>query len=198
VKYVKEFKKHFSEFPVFSASDVALFLKSMGASDAYARLFVHNARYNGTINKVSKGHYSLHDDVMVAGFAFYPFYYGLGEALSIHKIWDQAANPTIITTRKVRNGIRQIFGRNVIVRRISRVMFFGYEIMYYSGFNVPVSDLEKTLIDIVYFNFDVDGETLKTLLRKIDVVKFRRYLARAKRHMNAGMLADPIVTASYH
>ncbi len=42
--------------------------------------------------------------------------------------------------------------RNYVARRISREMFFGYTYIKYYDFYIPVSDIEKTLIDFIYYN----------------------------------------------
>ncbi|EQD66731.1 transcriptional regulator, partial [mine drainage metagenome] len=81
--------------------------------------------------------------------AFLPFYYGLEDALSLRGFWEQETNPVIITPRKVRNGVRQFDSRNYVVRRIDRKMFFGYTFVNYEEFYIPVSDTEKTLIDLI-------------------------------------------------
>ncbi len=55
---------------------------------------------------------------------------------------------------------------------------FGFENVKYGDFFVPVSDLEKTFIDMVYFNEIPDGKTLKKLKRKIDLKKLMGYLKK--------------------
>ena len=37
-------------------------------------------------------------------------------------------------------------------------MFFGYTLLQYEQFYVPFSDIEKTLIDLVYFGIKVPDE----------------------------------------
>lgn len=188
MKYTDDFKLYFSDFTVFSIRDARQFLLSRGASRGYASLFMHNMLSRGVAYRMARGYYSTHEDVRAAGFAFAPFYYGLMDALTIHKVGTQVANPTIITMRKARIGVRQVLGRNMVVRRISRPMFFGYDVIYYSGFNVPVSDLEKTVIDALYFGLRLDRETFEEAFKRSDKEKLARYFKRAAPHLRISAL----------
>jgi len=167
--YTRELKARLGGQPSFTIADAGrLFPK---ASRAYVALLLHNLCKRGDIFRISRGVYSFHDDTTAAGFAYSPFYYGLQNALSIHGLWEQETNPVILTPRHVRTGRRVFCGANYIVRRIGRPLFFGYEMVQYSGFWVPVSDVEKTLIDMVYFRQPVSDELLVEFRRKIDKKK---------------------------
>ncbi|RLG69944.1 MAG: hypothetical protein DRO04_02610, partial [Candidatus Iainarchaeum archaeon] len=103
---------------------------------------------------------------------------GLYEALSLRNLFEQETNPIIITPRKVRTGLRKFLGRNYIVKRIRRKMFFGFETMQYYDFNIYVSDLEKTFIDFIYFKEPLEENILRTLVRKLNKRKLYNYLKR--------------------
>jgi len=62
-------------------------------------------------------------------------------------------------------------------------MFFGFDFVSYSGMFVPVSDIEKTLIDLVYFREPLSKEVLKELNKRIDQKKLKKYLSRAPRYV---------------
>ena len=51
-------------------------------------------------------------------------------------------------------------------------------IEYKDGIYVPISDIEKTLIDSVYFNAGFSSEIYRNLARKIDRKKLQGYLKR--------------------
>ncbi len=121
------------------------------AKRGYLDLLVHQLVKGKRLFRIRNGVYSFSDDTQLAGFAFQPFYYGLQDALSLHGLWEQETNPVVITTRKVRNGIRKFGDSNYVVRRISKRLFFGFESLKYGEYWVPVSTIEKTLIDLVYF-----------------------------------------------
>ena len=117
---------------------------------------------------------------MVSGFAFSPFYYGLQEALSLRNIWEQETNPVIITTRKARTGLREIMGANVVVKRIPKSLFFGFETLKYYDLYIPVSTPEKILIDFIYFKEPLTKETMKELKKHINKKTLDSYLKKEK------------------
>ncbi|MCX6799515.1 MAG: hypothetical protein NTW59_05480 [Candidatus Diapherotrites archaeon] len=128
--------------------------------------------------RVARGFYSFQTDPALAGFAFSPFYYGLQEALSLRNLWEQETNPVIITPKKVRPGLRSSMGANIVVRRISRKMFFGFGMVKYYDFWLPVSDPEKTLIDFAYFRERLPEEALREIKKSLDKKKLRGYLKK--------------------
>ena len=98
--------------------------------------------------------------------------------MSIHNLWEQETIPVIITANKVRQGIRKILGVNVLIRRIDKRYFFGFEYLKYGNFYLPVSDMEKTFIDLVYFKENLEKEALKNIKKGIDDEKMRIYLKK--------------------
>jgi predicted transcriptional regulator of viral defense system len=178
VKYVEKFLEYFAGFPAFTSNDVKLFLDKNGAGEGYYRIFMHNLVASGRAFQIKKGHYTLHDDLMAAGFAFSPFYYGMETALTHYDLWDYMTPVSIITAKHVRSGMRTVFGRNVSVRRISEKMLFGYSMVKYEDlFYVPMADIEKTLIDSVYFRAAFNEDVYKRIFEKADLKKVDKYLA---------------------
>jgi predicted transcriptional regulator of viral defense system len=178
MKYQKIFKERFREYPTFTIKDASVLLESLGSTKAYVNTLIHNLIKSGEIKKITKGSYTFHDDVVVIGFGFSPFYYGLQDALSWHNIWEQEVNPVIITPRKVRSGVRAFLGRNYLIRRIERRMFFGFDSMRRDPFWIPVSNPEKTLIDFIYFKEDIPRAALDELLSIIRKDVLEEYLKR--------------------
>ena len=178
MKYVNLVREHFGNHPLFSFRDLGIFLSKQGISKNYAFLLVHNLLKKGEIHRLTKGFYTFQNDVSVAGFAFSPFYYGLQNALSLRNLWEQETNPVILTPRKVRTGLRQVMDSNVLVRRIQRKMFFGFDLVKYYDFWLPVSDAEKTLIDFVYFKEPLPEDALSELKKKIRQKTLKSYLKK--------------------
>ncbi|MEM0360385.1 MAG: type IV toxin-antitoxin system AbiEi family antitoxin domain-containing protein [Candidatus Diapherotrites archaeon] len=168
MKYALTVREHFSKQAVFSVRDISIFFSTRGISKGYARLFLHNLLKKGEIVRISRGVYSFERDSLLWGFAFSPFYYGLQQALSLQNLWEQESIPVIITPRKIRTGLREIGSERILVRRIDRKLFFGFEMLPYYGRFVPVSCLEKTLLDFFYFREPLPKNTLKGLLQKAD------------------------------
>ncbi len=178
MKYVKSAREHFFGQHVFSVRDLSIFLAEKGISRPYARLLLHNLLKKGEIVRVSRGIYSFKKDPAHWGFAFSPFYYGLQESLSLRNLWEQETIPVIITPLKVRPGVREVSGSNILVRRIKRKMFFGFEMMEHYDSFIPVSDTEKTLLDFQYFREPLPENALKELLRKAEGKKLESYLKK--------------------
>ena len=138
--------------------------------------------------RIAKGSYSLYKDIEVVGFPFYPFYYGLGFALTYHGLWKQQSNLHVITTRKVRTGTRTVFGLNFHVSKISKDMFFGYVYVKGQNFYYPVSDVEKTFIDVLYYGLNLEDYVYANMLKKLDDKKMKKYLKWCNEKVNVGYL----------
>ena len=179
MKYASGIRSRFRDAPAFTVRDLKVFLEGKKIGEAYLHLLVHNMLASGELKRITRGVYTFRDDVQVAGFGFTPFYYGLQDALSLHGFWEQEANPVIITPRRVRQGVREFNGRNFVLRRIERKMFFGFSMQRSSGLWIPVSDPEKTLIDFAYYREPLGKDALAALSEKIDRKRLAAYLARS-------------------
>jgi len=87
----------------------------------------------------------------------------------------------------VRNGIRQFDSRNYLVRRINRNIFFGYKLLKYEQFYIPVSNIEKTLIDLVYFGIRVPDEVISFMIGKFNRKTFNSYLTELPEYLSTSM-----------
>jgi len=176
--YGNRLREHYKNEYTFSKKDVKRFFYKDKISDEYLDLLLHNFVKKGELTRITTGKYTFKDDIMVSGFSFSPFYYGLQEALSLRNLHEQETNPVIITLKKIKPGIRVISGNNVVLRRISRKHFFGFDFIKYYDMEIPVSDPEKTLIDFVYYNEPLSKETKGDLLKLINKQKLNDYLTR--------------------
>ncbi len=177
MKYVEKFIEHFSKTPVFSAKDADRFLIYNGAGSTYTKRFIYIMIKEGRIFRIAKGMYTVYDNAEVIGFAFSPFYYGLLYSLSYYDIWEERANTEIVTTRIVRSGEKKSLDTNISVFRIPRRFFFGYSMVKGDLFYYPISDLEKTFIDIIYFRINIRQETMKKLVSKLNKKKLYKYVS---------------------
>jgi predicted transcriptional regulator of viral defense system len=178
MKYMVEFLGHFSGVPAFTAGDARLFLSGLGASDGYASLLLTNLVRKGELRRIKRGVYTFGQDPMLAGFAFSPSYHGLQDALSLLELWDQETNAVIVTPLRVRTGMKEMLGGKVMIRRIDRRLFFGFDSLRYFDYWLQVSDVEKTLIDFVYFREPLQDAVLAGMREKIDKKKLDAYLKR--------------------
>lgn len=176
MKYTKQFLKYFEKFPAFTVKDVKLFLLKNMAEKSYYKIFLHNMIRSKRVFTIERGHYTLHDDPMIAGFAFSPFYYGMETSLTHYKLWDYMTPISIITTNRVRKGSIELFGRNASIRKVQRDKFFGYSMVQYKDTYIPIADVEKTLIDSVYFHSRFSKQVYVKMAKKISKRKLNNYL----------------------
>lgn len=178
VKHLPGVEALFGKSPVVSFDSVKKIVQGRKNKKQYARHLIRNLLLKGKIKKLTKGWYTRGNDSSHAVFCFQPAYFGLQDALSFQGIWEQETIPIIITTKRIKQGIRKIMGSNVLIRRIKKEYFFGFESHEQNGMYLPYSDVEKTLIDMLYFRENLSKEALKRILKKMDTKKFGDYLKR--------------------
>lgn len=185
MKYIAYVREHFSDqkYPIFTLRELRIILKSKGASKTYTKRLVNLLIKKWQLTRITTGIYTFHKDITTVGFAFRPFYYGLQNALTIKKFWEQGVNPIILTTKNVRSGKRIFNGANYIVLRLKKEHFFGYELINYYGLWIPVSDTEKTLIDFIYFKRYLPQDVLIKIKKNINVKKINAYLKHYPAHV---------------
>jgi predicted transcriptional regulator of viral defense system len=176
MKSMREFRLHFTKKPAFTAREAELFLENRKSSPGYYKLVIHNLLSRREVYRITRGVYTFQEDAQMSGFGFSPFYYGLEDALSLRNVWEQETNPVVITPRKVRVGIRQFEGRNFVVRRIDRQMFFGYTYVAYGDFQIPVSTVEKAFIDFIYYRIELPRELMFAILSRSSRRTINEYL----------------------
>ncbi len=176
--HLDKIERLFEKSPVVDFRSIERIVRVGKSKSNYAKLMVSNLLKNDKIHKVGKGYYSKYPESSLAVFVFKPAYLGLQSALSHFGLWEQETIPVIITSRKVRRGIREILGTNVLVRNINQKYFFGVELVKEGNFYLPYADLEKTFIDLIVFNENIDGSVLKVLRKKINRKKLDNYLQR--------------------
>lgn len=175
-KYQKDVESLFKRSAVVNASSVSRILRSRKKVKQYQKQLIRNLLLKGKIKKLSKGFYTIHNEPSLAVFCFKPAYLGLQDALSFHELWEQETIPIIITSRKVRQGIRKVLGVNILVRRVDKKYMFGFDYCKEGEFYLPYSGIEKTFIDMIYFNENFSEEAIKSILRKLDRKKLGLYL----------------------
>lgn len=165
---------------LFDKSPVVDFksIKRVIGKEDYAKLLISNLIKKGKIKKIAKGVYTKHSESSLVVFGFSPAYLGLQSALSFHSLWEQETIPVILTTKKVRRGIRKVMGANILIRNINKKYFFGFKLVKEGKFYLPYSDLEKTFIDMVVFNQHLDKKVLKEIKKKLDGKKLKEYLKK--------------------
>ena len=175
--HLEKIEELFEKSPIVDFKSVERVIGGV-KNNNYAKLLIHNLIKKGKIKKVGKGVYTKYDDISLAVFSFKPAYIGLQSALSYYRVWEQETILVIITTRKVRRGVRNLMGGNILLRNVDKKYFFGLEYVEEGNFYFPYSDLEKTFIDMVVFNQKIDKEVLKKIKKRINKPKLLNYLKR--------------------
>ncbi|MGA3020860.1 MAG: hypothetical protein ABSD68_02845 [Candidatus Micrarchaeales archaeon] len=191
-KYVKIIRERFNslDYPVFTLSDMRVVLGKEGITQRYLKELVSRLIRAKEIHRINKGTYTFYDDTAVVGFAYRPFYYGLEDALSYRNFWTQATNPIVITPNRVREGQRKFGNANYLVRRIKPKLFFGFSFVNHYGFWLPVSDPEKTLIDLVYYRHGVRADAIESLTKAIDRKRLEEYMKKYSKRLRKNVYAQ--------
>ena len=175
IKYIQDIRNFFKKNIIVDINSLKKFILNKKGNEKYIHLLINHMVKRGEIIRITKGFYSIYDDPIFAVFCFKPAYIGLQSALSFHNIWEQETIPLIITIKKVRQGIRTINKNNIMLRRINKKYFFGIEYINENNY-IPISDIEKTFIDMIYFNQKLDKETLNNFKKVINKEKLKKYM----------------------
>ena len=178
IKYKEEIEELFKKSPVVEYGSIERIIKNKKNVKQYAKQLIRNLILKQKIKKLTKGRYTSYDDISLIVYCFKPAYLGLQDALSFHNLWEQETIPIILTSRKVVPGIRKVMNGNVLVRRLQRKYFFGFEYFQQGNLYFPYSDLEKTFIDMVYFKEKINEETFKNIIERINIKKLNFYLKK--------------------
>lgn len=187
IKYIHEIREFFKKSPVVGINSLKKFITKKRNVD-YVYLIVSNLIKKKEIKRITRGYYTTHEDPSLIVFCFKPSYLGLQDALSIRNLWEQETNPVVITVKKVRQGIRKLFGNNVWLRRIDKKYFFGFDYIKQGDFYYPVSDIEKTFIDMIYFRQVIDKDLLKNFKKRMDIKKLKKYAKRYPKRISYRIL----------
>lgn len=170
----------FADYPTFTYRDVCTYLGTGSKRSNLSRILSY-LKSRGKIFALKNGVYTARKNDVIVGFGFSPFYYGLLYALTIRELWTQNAEPEIITLKRVRRSKVTLFGKDQHMASLHHCKpkhFFGFDIVKYGGINVPVSDPEKTLIDIFYYKVRLPIQSYALLLEAVKVRKIRAYLKK--------------------
>lgn len=176
-KYLKEIELLFKKSPIVKYSSINRIIKNKNNVKQYDKRFINYLLKKNKIKRITKGYYTIFDDSSLAVLCFQPSYLGLQDALSLNNLWEQETIPVIITIKKIRPGIREILGNNVLIRRIKKKYFFGIQYIQQDNIAFPYSDIEKTFIDMVYFKEKMDKDVINNFKEKINNKKLNKYLS---------------------
>ena len=148
--------------------------------DGYARLLLYNLRRQNRVLRLMRGWYSFKKSPYLLWIPLRG-YVGLGHAATFWGLWDQACIITILTPRHVREGDRWVGEERVLVKRIPPSLLFGLTTVYIDDVPVRISDPEKTLVDLVFFNYPCLDEILSRAEEVIDRTRLQQHLAELQK-----------------
>ncbi len=180
VKY-KEFVEKLSEASIFTFKNVE---SVVGRN--YAKVLIHKLKKDGKIVELVKGVYTFKKSPYMIVKAIPKSYIGLGSAAFLHGAWGQVTRITVLSpyvSDRVKGGEREISGERVLLKKISEKMYFGIELIFLEEIEewIRVSDPEKTMIDLIYFNYPFKDEILPNLSGMVDAKRLSRYLSLIRR-----------------
>ena len=187
-KYQKQIEDLLKKSPVISYNSIERVVNNKKKASQYSKQLVRNLILNGKLKKLAKGFYTIHDDPSLVVFCLNPSYLGLQDSLSQNSLWEQETIPVVITSRKIRQGLRKINGSNVLIRTIKKEYVFGIDYKKSGSFYLPYSDVEKTLIDMVYFRQKMSKEVLSSIKKIINKKKLSLYLKKYPKKMRLRIL----------
>ena len=167
-----------------SAFSFRVIEKNVGKN--YAKTLLHSLRKKGEIIELMKGWYSFKKSPYLITIPLAESYIGLGSAAFLHGAWNTITSIDVLTTyapRNIRVGERTIADQKLMVRKVSEKMYFGYELKHVDEIKeqIRVSDPEKTLIDLIYFNYALKDEIIPNLIEICNRKKIRKYLKIIKK-----------------
>ncbi len=177
-KYLNQISSLFEKSPIVNYSSIEKIINDKKKVKQYTKQVIRNLIIKRKIFRLTKGYYTSINDASLFVLCFKETYLGLQDALSFHDIWEQETIPVIITSKKIRQGLRKVLGTNVLIRRISRKYLFGFDHYNQDKFYLPYSDVEKTFIDMIYFNEKLSEEALKNMKKRLNIKKLNFYLKK--------------------
>ena len=172
-KHIYRVREYLGRTPVASVRSISALVPNRN----YAHVIMNHLLKRGEVRRITRGYYTVHEEPSLLVYCLKPAYLGLQDAMSLHNLWEQETNPIIVTARKVRPGVREVLGQNVWVRRTSPKYLFGYDHMTSGNLTLPVSDVEKTLIDMIHFG-EMRKDIARSFKERIDHEKLEKYLRK--------------------
>jgi predicted transcriptional regulator of viral defense system len=172
IKYSEKMKRILMK-PVFTEED----MRAEGIGKNYSKKLLFTLAKSRKIKRIERGKYSCLDDpVAVAAHITNPCYLSLWTAMSIRNLTDQIpfAVEVVTSRRRFKNNIN-FEGTPIIFYTAEPKMMFGYENMIWKeNIRIAVANVEKIIIDAVYFNNMPEEETAK-LIKSADLRLLEKY-----------------------
>jgi predicted transcriptional regulator of viral defense system len=192
MQLAERIEERFRSFNTFTSRDVRMLFSGdkKHVSDKTLQVTLSRMKSEGRIYTITKGVFSLKINDELVGFAFSPFYYGGLSAMMMRELTDKQVRLEIMTTKNVKNSILPVYDgkSNVFLHHIPKRYYFGFEDLRYGDMTVPVSNPEKTLIDLFYYKTKIGILDYGGLLKAINKSKLNGYLEAYDNHTRTAVL----------
>ncbi len=200
MKY-QELQQKLRDFSIFSLSDIRKL------EPEFYRPRLSEWQQKGYIKKLRRGYYMFSDIsvseetlFVIANHLYEPSYVSLEMALSRYELIPESVyGVTSITSKKTIDFKTPI--ATFLYRSIKPALLFGYKLEGTKRQRYKIADIEKAVLDYLYFNKhlskneDFEGVRFngEEFLKKVDMQKFDRYL-KAFKNKNLTKRADTLIT----
>jgi len=158
-----ELMEKLKRLPVFTLNDLA---KLTGHKPATVRILASRLSKRNLIKRIEKGKYTILDEpLVITAYMTRPSYIGLYSALRFHNMTTQAVSNIDVMIPKSRKEAN-VLGKRVMFTKTRQ--FWGFEKYKFGGYDVPVSDPEKTIVDCI-LSEKVRPDSVLEALKSIDV-----------------------------
>ena len=179
-----DLKTQLKNFPIFSTTDIEK------ADLSFHKQRLSEWQKKDYVKKICKGFYIFSDLEIsepilftIANRVYEPSYISLEMALSIYGLIPEAVyGVTSVTSRRSKT-LKTPVG-DFIYRHIQPELMFGYELREHDGHHYQVAEVEKAILDYLYFNSEINNNesfegvrfNIPETEEKINTEKFSRYL----------------------
>lgn len=179
-----DFRQKLKDFIVFDLRDI----RKIEADFDLRRL--NEWAGKGYIKNIRRGYYIFSDLqideqvlFIIANKIYSPSYISFEMALSMHNLIPEAVYGITCATSQKTNNFQTAIG-NFIYKHIKPKFMFGYELREYGNHHWAVAEIEKAMLDYLYFNTKIkdakdfegirfNGDEFKN---RVDAEKFNKYL----------------------
>jgi len=170
---ILELIENLHKYPLFTIGDLT---KITGQPATSVRIVASRLVKRRVIKRIERNKYTFHDEPLIfASYIIYPSYIGLWAALRFHNLTTQIVREIDVIVPKSRKDL--IFMGNKIHFTKTRNIW-GFYKGTYLGFEIFISDIEKTIIDCILSGVQASVilEAIKT--GPIDEDKLFEYTAK--------------------
>jgi predicted transcriptional regulator of viral defense system len=166
------------ERAVFTVIDIA---RVGNVSKKSASVYINRMLKKKLLFRIEKNKVSITDDhFIVASQIILPAYLSLTTALYLLNAIQQVVDKVyVITTRQKKS--KEVFGVKTHFIKVDSNLMFGYSKVRKGNSFIMLADIEKTILDCLYFQRYCSLQYLCEALKKADIVKLESYVKRFKK-----------------